>query len=718
MRRLGTLSVMWPIGEDALFTQDDLDRFHEAVQTMKLYRRAELESPQGVDLIDKLYVDPLPNEHVHKVLTRPNTTFLIGRKGTGKSTIFLRAQKTLHGEKDVISAYVDIKTVYESAQIDQNLLANLSKEPGALPPASLQSLLLMTAFMKAIVAGIREDLQKQLKNSWKLRVREAFTGTLDDLSYRLDSYIAGLSTPTYIDVQGVQGQRVSRATQQGSEDSFTLGVEAALEGAAKAAATMASHDSTASRVDYGTTLLRILDVKELISSLKHLLSPLGIKRLYVFVDDFSELPEDAMRSVVDALIAPLNNWSDELLKFKIAAYPGRIYYGAIDKTKIDEVDLDLFNLYGQSTVNDMEVKGVDFTRRLVEKRLRHFGLDCDLFISRRSHSKPDSGVWEELFNASLGNPRTLGYILVFLHENQLIYGRQITVTGVKDAAKRYYEDKVEPYFHMGKFLHETFAERSSIFSLRELLESLVQRARDLREKESASVFAKIDGRHPTSHFNVSPSLEPILSSLELNFFLTKYYEMSDRDGRRVSVYALNYGLCEKYSIAFGRPNADRSQRLYFVERVFDYNSILQEYIARNQEISCGNCGATYGQVDLEALKKFHMLCPACRVGECRVSNISRKYADVLQSVREEELLPATELGILQTLGSQGDGLYASDIAGELDVSYQLVGKRAKRLDEMKLLDRVNGAGGRREYRLTNGAKTIYFEDGDDTGLSV
>lgn len=712
-------SAMSPRG-GRLFTQDDLDRFHEAVQTMKLYRRAELENSQGEDLIDKLYVDPLPNDQVHKLLTRPNTTFLIGRKGTGKSTIFLRAQKTLLGEKDVLSAYVDIKTVYESAQIDQNLLASLSKTPGALPPDSLQSLLLMTSFIRAIVSGIREDLQKQLKNSWKLRVKEAFTGSLDDLSSRLDRYIAGLAMPAYIDVQGVQAQQVSRTTEHGSEDSLKIGVEAALDSkfAATAGATTKNVDSTACRVDYGTTLLRVLDVKELISSLKSLLSPLGIKKLYIFVDDFSELPEDAMRSVVDALIAPLNNWSDELLKFKIAAYPGRIYYGQIDKTKIDEVNLDLFNLYGQSTVSDMELKGIDFTKRLVEQRLQYFGLDSERFISRRSLSRPDGGVWEELFNASLGNPRTLGYILVFLHENQLIYGRPITVTGVKDAAKRYYEDKIEPYFHMGKFLHETFAERSSIFSLKELLESIVQRARDLREKDSASIFAKIDGRHPTSHFNVSPSLEPILSTLELNFFLTKYYEMSDRDGRRVSVYALNYGLCEKYSITFGRPTADRSQRLYFVERVFDYNSILREYIAHNQEISCGNCGATYGQADLEALKKFNMLCPTCRAGECRVSNISRKYADVLQRVRDEELLPATELGILQTLGAQGDGLYASDIAGELDVSYQLVGKRAKRLDEMKLLDRVNGAGGRREYRLTEEAKTIYFEHGDDRSLSV
>ena len=98
----------------------------------------------------------------------------------------------------------------------------------------------------------------------------------------------------------------------------------------------------------------------------------GVKHLYIFVDDFSELPEDAMRVVVDSLLAPLNNWSDELIKFKVAAYPGRVYYGQIDKTKIDEVALDLFSLYGTTDVSDMEEKGIDFTRRLIERRLEEY----------------------------------------------------------------------------------------------------------------------------------------------------------------------------------------------------------------------------------------------------------------------------------------------------------------------------------------------------------
>jgi hypothetical protein len=134
-----------------------------------------------------------------------------------------------------------------------------------------------------------------------------------------------------------------------------------------------------------------------LAELKLLLNKLSIRHLYVLVDDFSELPEQAMRLVVDALLAPLNNWSDEFIKFKIAAYPGRVYYGAIDKTKVDEVFLDLYRLYGTSDVSTMEDKAADFTRRLVERRLQHYaGVDLSpslIAAAKTSGSKCSSLRW-------------------------------------------------------------------------------------------------------------------------------------------------------------------------------------------------------------------------------------------------------------------------------------------------------------------------------------
>ena len=91
------------------------EAFLKAVDTLKLYRRAELVDERGQQLISQLYVDPLPSDHVLKTLLRNNTTFLIGRKGTGKSTIFQRAQESLNTDKQSTWAYIDIKTLYESS---------------------------------------------------------------------------------------------------------------------------------------------------------------------------------------------------------------------------------------------------------------------------------------------------------------------------------------------------------------------------------------------------------------------------------------------------------------------------------------------------------------------------------------------------------------------------------------------------------------------------
>lgn len=570
----------------------------------------------------------------------------------------------------------------------------------------------MTSFLKAVISGIRDDLKKQLKSSWKLRLKESFSGEYDQLFFNLDEFLEKLNVPSYVDIMAIRKEEVHRETSDRSQANSIAGVAIDatgtpsfnLQGGAE------STNTSDEKIGYSQLLMRSFNLNGLITQLKSILEPLQVKHLFVFVDDFSELPRDAMKTVVDILIAPLNNWSEELIKFKIAAYPGRIHYGQLDKSKIEEINLDLHSLHGRGSVREMEAKTVEFTKRLVTTRLNHFGLDPADFMDTRN----EDDVWRALFYASLGTPRTLGYILFFVYESQLLYGKQITARGVKEAAEKYYEEKIEPYFSMNAFLLEAFDEKSTIFSLKELLESIVSRARSLRSKDKANIFNKIDGQHPTSHFNTSTSLESLLSSLELNFFITKYFEMSNRDGNRVSVFALNYGLCEKYTIAFGRP-METDQRHYFVERVFDYNPILQDYVSHNQEIKCDSCKHVFKSEDLEALKRFRMLCPECQTGLCVVTNVSKKYASAIENVQKEQLLPSTELGILQALNSENHPLQAGDIAGELDVSHQLIGRRARNLDDRELISR-DMVQGRRKYSLTESAKRIYFGDTHSWGL--
>ncbi|WP_231621631.1 MarR family transcriptional regulator, partial [Sphingomonas sp. 37zxx] len=408
------------------------------------------------------------------------------------------------------------------------------------------------------------------------------------------------------------------------------------------------------------------------------------------------------------------NWSNELIKFKIAAYPGRIYLGKIDPTKIDEIYLDLFKLYGERDVSTMEEKGADFIRRLINSRFKHF-LDRD--FSDFCDSDVDS-IYRELFYASMANPRILGHLLTNIRDTAVAYGKPVQRRVVQDASTRYYEEKVEPYFGIHKFALESFSERASNFSLKELLESLVNRAVELRDYKGSKVTLGIKGRTPSSHFHVATALEAALRTLELNFFVTLYYEMKDRDGNKVSIYALNHGLCGKYSITFGRPAGHREYRLYFVERIFDNTPIVRSFLESNQEIRCDTCGVIHGLDRLDGLMMFDMMCPACKRGTCEVINLSKKYEMVLKSVDPALLLPPTDLGMLEALYTEGREMVAAEIAGELDCSYQLIGKRGRNLAERGLVLRDKNDVHRRVFSITDAAKNDYFRYNLDRSLNI
>jgi hypothetical protein len=129
-------------------------------------------------------------------------------------------------------------------------------------------------------------------------------------------------------------------------------------------------------------------------------------------------------------------------------------------------------------------------------------------------------------------------------------------------------------------------------------------------------------------------------------------------------------------------------------RIFDYTSVLRQFMQQNQEIRCTGCGTTYELEKLGALEMFDMQCPTCKAGSCAVTNLSRKYESLLNAVAPELLLPPTELGILETLETERRVMYAGEIAAELDKLYQLVGRRGKTLAErgwLRVISTTRGA---------------------------
>jgi hypothetical protein len=690
------------------------EKFLLAVNSLKLYRRAELIDQTGRKLIQDLYVDPLPNEHILKTILNDNTTFLIGRKGTGKSTIFQRAQHELDNDKKTTWAYIDIKSLYESST-SEIVGTTEFDQTGTLEPATIQKLHVFRCFMIELIKEIKEQIENRIKSTIWSQVKDHITGSSAELFEKLNEFISEINSDHYLNVTGGFVKKAATESIEKNEDKENIGIDGELKSTPSISlpylVSQLKESQEKRSENFSQIFIRLFRIRDLIHRLKEIISTLELKRIYIFIDDFSELPKNEMEEVVDTILAPFNNWSDEFIKLKVAVYPGRVYLGEIDRTKIDEIYLDIYRAYGRGDITTMETQAVDFTKRLLQKRLTYY---CHSELEKYfSSQNQEEDIWMTLFYSSLGNPRILGYILYFCYETAIIHRNPITVLNIKDASKRYFAEKIGAYFKMNKFLHESFEERSSVYSLKELYEQLVKRAKQLRYYRDSKLMSELHGRPPTSHFHVLSEFESILSSLELNFFLTKYYEMKDRDGREVSIYALNYGLCQQESINFGRPREKREHRLYYVERIFDFSPIIRSYITMNQEIICDVCGAKHDADVLSAIKQYGMLCPSCKKGTCRIVNLSRKYADLITKVSEDSLLPQTELGILKVLHDERETMFAGSIALELDCSYQLVGKRGRNLSERDLVSRTENDAGRRLFSIKELAIKTYFDTNSD-----
>jgi hypothetical protein len=253
-------------------------------------------------------------------------------------------------------------------------------------------------------------------------------------------------------------------------------------------------------------------------------------------------------------------------------------------------------------------------------------------------------------------------------------------------------------------------EKISTLQFRELLNQVLESLKSIKKRITTGELtgqAYNKTAPHTSHFYFMPSYEKFIKTLELNFFITKYNEMSDRDAVKSSVYSLNYGLCVKNNLRWGKPE---DQRKYFIERPFNFNRLIDEFLKQSKKIVClnPNCNKTYSIEQLPFLEFNKMRCPECQCIVKTVS-ISGNIQSDIEKIDASKLLHPIEYSILHELNKSEHPLRPKEIAEELDCSHQLIGKKAKILDEdKKLLKRVLDGNGNRVYRITAKALDTYF----------
>lgn len=690
------------------FSEEDKNKFFIMVDSLKKCRRADLSDINEDDnIIEALYTDPLESNWVLKSCLMPNTAILIGRKGTGKSTIIARIQHEIRKSDDKLSLYLDVKTIFEQAktfQLESKEYSNF------LSGEELQKYLLFKNFLREIIKQIKEEVKTNTIKYFITRISAVF-GQEKNFNEQLNAIFEYINTNEYEDISIIKEKLVSaiESKAKSSEKSYKgaakadlsppqLGVNVELNNSIK---TLQSEDI---ETKFSEILLQYFNPKSILINIKALLQKIGIKYVFICLDDFSEIDEQAMRIFVDTIVAPLNNWSEEYFKFKIAGYPGRVYLGNIDPTKIETIKLDYYDLYLSSKSRDIETEAIRNVERLITQRCKYFcGKNPDYFFDTSRIDMPT--YYKYLFDITANVPRNIGTILWYANQYGISRDMHITIKDLELSAEKFFVDSIDVFFSQNIYMRESFDEKFEKYHLKELLDKIIKQAKKNKTEINISEAKIFEGEKPfTSHFYIEKVLENILSTLELNFFVTKYNEQKDQDGNLMTFYYLNFGLCQKEDIIFGKGK----DRKYIIQRRFNYSDIIKHYVQTAKQIKCKNCGFVYPFELLNNLKLFNMLCPTCKKGNCIIEHVKVE----IPIVDTEIELPEFDFKILNSLKID-EPQFASILAQELDCYWQTVRSRvtilvSKGLILRKKENREERYGDRTYYYLTDKAKETYF----------
>lgn len=691
--------------------------FYSLVDSLKKCRRADLSDIGANDdgIIEKLYVDPLDNDFVLNSIQKLNTTILTGRRGTGKSTIIARLQHEVRKSSNKLSLYIDVKSIFEQSR---NFSYDATKYENLFNASDLRDYLVYKTFLKEIISQIRVELRTNTLKFYLAKIHSIFG--LDKSAYEeeIGRIFDEIERTEFTDIEVLKSRDQVLKSRDETIHKKSQGAGGKLSADFTAAGGELSFErksddqetfSTDVEQKYSDVLLKCFNPITILKNIKTLLKKLGVDHVYICLDDFSEIDLDAMKVFVDVIIAPLNNWSEEFFKFKIAAYPGRVYLGDIDPQKIEQIRLDYYELYQAKTVNHVQMDAQRNIKKLLAKRIEYF---CDepieYFFDTTRVSMDD--YYRAIFDISASVPRNVGWILWYAYQQSIAKDRRINLSDLDIAAEKHFTDTVQPYFSKNMFMREPFNMKLEKFHLNELLKKVLalskQNKREISTSES-TVFQANRSRPPTSHFYINKDLEEVLLPLELQFYITKYNEQKDQDSNSLmSFFSLNYGLCMMEDIYYGRG----SDRKYIIQRRFNYTSTIQSYLGSAKHLLCDNeaCKTSYEYDKLSNLELFGMLCPKCRKGTCAVAHVVAN----LPVINDELLLSEYDINLLNALHIESPQ-YPAALASELDSTYQKVGKRAVKLKELGLLlaekKVINVEIGQRNYySISDKAKATYF----------
>ena len=656
------------------------------------------------DLLSKIYVDLVEGDYFLKLALDDNHVIFKGRRGTGKSTVFIQAEKVLASRKDILPVYINLQTCYEVIRPSEGAgLDDLSKWN------------VYKNFFNEVLSSIKENCKRTF-----------------GIDREIEKLFEQIAEGEYIDADFQRTLKVNESKQ----NSTNLEANASASDSKSFGVSGSFGIQSTKEQQADIKEMRIYSINKILKKLTAILEKKKIRKVYLFLDDFSELEKDAQQLIVDSLIAPIISSYNEYFVVKLAAYPYRIYLGNIDSNKVSQYSLDFYDVYEKSAINYKEVEalGIDYITRTIKKRIEVYTegqMDSDELFDT---SKTEVNMYyKRLFYASAGIPRCLGYILDYSFLGSIHQGRPITLSIIDDSAKTYYLRNIYTDFYSDIRFKQSFLDDGKILNQitqERLMNDLIKLSKAFKRdqisrynsnqplkdlvKETIKNNKTSNGYWlPSSHFSIEKEGEGVLQTLELYYIVNKFNEGSikKKPSVKMSFYGLNYGLCLENGIDYGKPDSRRSYD-YWRQDEFDYTDVIPRLLIGNSVPKCSKCGHEYtDENELKVAKKYGF-CLECKATGTIIDNT--EIDEVLQQQIEKWKqvgLPDLQMRILRHLFNNrdlGEILTAKSIGGELEAHHLAITKSCDKLKRLGYIDYEMLEV--RHYRITQKAIDTFFSD--------
>ncbi|WP_430481823.1 hypothetical protein [Rossellomorea marisflavi] len=620
--------------------------------------RADYISIDGFDQLEKLEEYYIDFFNTTSLLYQKQDNYISGRRGTGKTTLLLRGYyeclKTISpklikknhsfGDSKVLPIYIDLNTCNEIFDSESKMD------------------LIEIHFIRQLIESLKQQLNVMFDEKHLLLFKKE-NPALEDLDLIEKVLVEGLKISTS------RVSKVTDTTSEAQESSIKAGI-----GTKGLTAEASIKDTTGNERQVETTEIRGLNIQDFITKVNQIKRKAGIDSIFVFIDEFSDLNEEA-QSKFSSLIKNLLGSKINMF-FKIGVITDRFSFGEkiILGRDLYPIPLDLNEHVERYDGVVGALKKLEYyISLLIDKRLSTFGNGVnyyDVFSIKKEI------LAQRLARASMGITRTIGWVLQNAWtQSQTNEKEESRITlqdlyfGIRSARKIYFKQfqgsikgRLVPGYYM------------------DMWNRIIEKA--LKEKN------KYPDR-PASHILLDPIRKDYMNIFCENFLMHLLEEgRSSKAGGNYNLYAIDFDICNDNNIKYAEEKDE------FTAIRFIYDSVLNEFDPyfikeKVKSYKCPECDRIYDETEVA-----HVKVKRCHDDDEKLEEIIHKETPTSEGNYVEVEIKI--LGLINAL-DELEAMSAQEIADAVGCSRQKVSNWGSKVLAKKGLINITPKNGKNYY---------------------